>query len=311
MKIMSSFIPSFLLLTFIICFSQSSAQIGRKEMRSKYENQEVNVQSSGSIKSSRIDPSRVVQLSWQPRVFVFRGFASDEECDHLISLASGKTNSVVSDTQQLNARSLASLDVKDEVVVRLEEKISAWTLLPPGNSRPVQVLHYSNEEENRKYDFYGNVSAKQLNEPVMATVILYLSNTSRGGEISFPDSQIQTSRWKSKMWPYGTNHNDLLKPVKGNAILFFNVHPNTFPDKSSHHERTPVTAGEMWSAVKMFHLRAVDGIKVQPEPENSECTDEDEGCPKWAALGECQRNPVFMVGSPDYYGTCRKSCNVC
>ncbi|XP_074282222.1 putative prolyl 4-hydroxylase 12 [Silene latifolia] len=145
----------------------------------------------------------------------------------------------------------------------------------------------------------------------MATVILSLSNTSRGGEISFPESQIKTSGLKSKLWPYSVSRNNLLKPVKGNAILFFNVHPNASPDKRSLHERNPVTEGGMWSAVKVFHLRAVSGINVPTEHENSDCTDEDESCPKWAALGECQRNAVFMVGSPDYYGTCRKSCKVC
>ncbi|KAL9240463.1 hypothetical protein vseg_014679 [Gypsophila vaccaria] len=312
MKIMSKEFTNFLLfLTFMICFSNSSAEITQNEMQSKHDNDGDLVQSSSSTKSTRIDPSRVVQLSWQPRVFVYKGFASDEECDHLISLASGKTNSVVSDTQGLNARSLASLDVKDEVLASLEEKMSVWTLLPPGNSKPLQVIHYANEEANQKYDFYGTNSSLQVNEYLMATVILYLSDSSRGGEISFPDTQIKTSRLKSKMWSYGANHNNLLKPVKGNAILFFNVHPSASPDKNSRHERNPVTKGKMWSAIKLFHLKSVDEMKAQSEPENSDCTDEDDSCPNWAALGECQRNPVFMVGSPDYYGTCRKSCNAC
>ncbi|XP_074282220.1 putative prolyl 4-hydroxylase 12 [Silene latifolia] len=128
----------------------------------------------------------------------------------------------------------------------------------------------------------------------MATVILSLSNTSRGGEISFPESQIKTSGLKSKLWPYSVSRKNLLKPVKGNAILFFNVHPNASPDKRSHHERNPVTEGGMWSAVKVFYLRAVSGITVPTDHENSDCTDEDESCPKWAALGECQRNAVLL-----------------
>jgi len=67
----------------------------------------------------------------------------------------------------------------------------------------------------------------------------------------------------------------------------------------------------MWCATKFFHIRPVSGKKTSSKSEDTDCTDEDENCPKWAAIGECQRNPVFMVGSPDYYGTCRKSCNVC
>ncbi|KAH9603500.1 hypothetical protein KSS87_010016 [Heliosperma pusillum] len=287
----------------------------RKELRNTYGNQEIVVQSGSSIMPGRLDPSRVVQLSWQPRVFVYRGFVSDAECDHLISLASGKTNSVVSDAQGVTARSLADVNVKDEVVARVEEKISAWTLLPLGNSRPLQILHYANEEANEKYDFYGNKSAWQLNEPLMATVILSLSNDSRGGDISFPESQFGTSVLSLmehvQFICFTLVISRLLCNNVGNAILFFNVHPNASPDERSHHKRNPVTEGGMWSAVKIFHLRAFSEINVPTEQANSDCTDEDESCPKWAALGECQRNSVFMVGSPDYYGTCRKSCQVC
>ncbi|KAL1223258.1 putative prolyl 4-hydroxylase 7 [Cardamine amara subsp. amara] len=36
------------------------------------------------------DPSRVTQLSWTPRAFLYKEFLSNEECDHLINLAKGK-----------------------------------------------------------------------------------------------------------------------------------------------------------------------------------------------------------------------------
>ncbi|KNA13455.1 hypothetical protein SOVF_116910, partial [Spinacia oleracea] len=47
-------------------------------------------------------------------VFVYRGFITEEECDHLIPLAHGQkegTNSVISDTQGVSARSLVTLDL--------------------------------------------------------------------------------------------------------------------------------------------------------------------------------------------------------
>ncbi|KNA25360.1 hypothetical protein SOVF_007270 [Spinacia oleracea] len=302
---MASLLQILLFFASMNSFSSSSAEI-QKESGNKEGNQEK------LIHSGRIDPSRVVQLSWQPRVFVYRGFISEEECNHLISLAHGQkegTNSVVSNTQGENARSLVTLDVKDEVVARIEEKVSAWTLLPLENSRSLQVLHYGNEESKQKYDYFGNQSAWQVTEPLMATVILFLSDVSRGGEISFPESQLKTSRLKNRVW--STSNNNLLKPIKGNAVLFFNVRPSSSPDKSSHHERDPVIQGEMWCATKFFHIRSIRKGNTPPESENSDCSDEDENCLQWAALGECQTNPTFMVGSPDYYGTCRKSCHVC
>ncbi|KMT16371.1 hypothetical protein BVRB_3g055160 [Beta vulgaris subsp. vulgaris] len=301
---MASLLQFFLFFACTTSFWSCSAEISRKELRSKETGQQ----------SGRIDPSRVVQLSWQPRVFVYKGFLSEEECDHLISLAHGQkegVNSVISNTEGLSARSSATLDGKDEVVAKIEQKISAWTLLPLENSRSLQVLHYKHEDAKQNYDYFGNKSSWQVGESLMATVILYLSNVPRGGDITFPESQLKTSRLKTKVWPYSTSHNRLLKPIKGNAILFFNVHLNASPDKSSHHERDPVPEGEMWCATKFFHVRAISERNISSESADSECGDEDESCPQWAAIGECERNSIFMVGSPDYYGTCRKSCHVC
>jgi hypothetical protein len=39
-----------------------------------------------SASSFGFDPTRVTQLSWTPRVFLYEGFLSDEECDHFIKL---------------------------------------------------------------------------------------------------------------------------------------------------------------------------------------------------------------------------------
>ena len=36
-----------------------------------------------------------------------------------------------------------------------------------------------------------------------------------------------------------------------------------------------------------------------------ECTDDEADCSKWAEVGECQKNPTFMLKS------CKKSCDQC
>lgn len=125
-------------------------------------------------------------------------------------------------------------------------------------------------------------------------------------EYSFNQSQV-----KNKIWSDCTKVSSVQRPIKGNAILFFTLHPNASPDESSSHARCPVLEGEMWCAAKFFQIREVKKEKISTESVGDECTDEDEDCPHWAAKGECQRNPLFMVGSPDYYGTCRKSCQAC
>ncbi|XP_038709081.1 probable prolyl 4-hydroxylase 12 isoform X2 [Tripterygium wilfordii] len=251
-------------------------------------------------------------LSSTERVFLYEGFLSDEECHHLISLARGLKEATSGDGD--GSRSIGMngsfsssetpLDEEDEMVTRIRERISAWTFIPKGNGKPLQVMHYGLEKAEQNFDYYGNKSMLKLSEPLLATVVLYLSNVSRGGEILF-----RYSEPKNKIWSGCTKTNNILRPIKGNAILFFTRHLNASPDTGSSHARCPVLDGDMWYAVMSYFVRAIDEVSV--ESDGSDCIDEDDNCFQWAAIGECQRNPVYMIGSPDYYGTCRKSCNVC
>lgn len=56
----------------------------------------------------------------------------------------------------------------------------------------VQIWHYGvNDSYGPHYDFYENTEAK-LGENRVATVLMYLSNVTRGGETVFPKSQVKT-----------------------------------------------------------------------------------------------------------------------
>ncbi|XP_052180555.1 probable prolyl 4-hydroxylase 12 [Diospyros lotus] len=307
-----------LVLAFLCFFSTLYAET-RKELRMKEFNQENLIQLAHPV-LSKVDPSQVIELSWQPRVFLYRGFLSEEECDRLISWATSKENTMGNisgsgkdDTSKMVKTSGISLTMDDDMVARIEEKISAWTFLPTENSKPLQVLHVGPEDAKQNYDYVGNKSSLALNEPLMATIVFYLSNVSQGGQILFPESRTESSDLKNKIWSdcRKSSHVPSLRPTKGNALLFFNSHLNASLDRSSSHARCPVLEGEMWWATKVFHVRSITGERVLLQLEDSDCTDEDENCSRWAAVGECQKNPVFMIGSPDYYGTCRKSCNAC
>ncbi|XP_047319760.1 probable prolyl 4-hydroxylase 12 [Impatiens glandulifera] len=199
-----------------------------------------------------------------------------------------------------------NVNTEDDISASIEERVLAWTFLPKENSEPFNVMHLGIEDANQKYDYF---SKKSTDEPLVATVVIYLSNVSHGGQIIFPDSRLKNSVTKQNTWSDCSKINTALRPVKGNAILFFNVRPNASPDKSSVHIRCPVLEGEIWYATKLFHVKPI--TLLQSKVDNSDCSDEDDNCPQWAAVGECKKNPVFMVGSPDYYGTCRKSCTVC
>lgn len=96
-----------------------------------------------------------------------------------------------------------------------------------------------------------------------------------------------------------------VKPRKGDALLFYSLHPNSSPDEESLHQGCPVIEGEKWSATKWIHVSSFE------RRAQGDCVDENEMCGEWAAYGECEKNPVYMVGSTASPGSCRKSCKVC
>uniref|UniRef100_A0A7N0RHV7 procollagen-proline 4-dioxygenase n=2 Tax=Kalanchoe fedtschenkoi TaxID=63787 RepID=A0A7N0RHV7_KALFE len=285
--------------------ASSSSEISRKELRSK-EEQKVFTQlgTRPNSKSNRVDPSRVIQLSRQPRVFMYRGFLPNEECDYLMSLARTKTGDKTSkNTRNQPITSLeSSPDTQDDIAASIEKRISAWTFLPKEYSKPLNVMHFGDEKAEQKYGYFSSKAMEAQSESPLATVILFLSNVSRGGGIIFPQAK------------FASNCNKIsaaLKPIKGNALLFFTSNFDASPENSSVHARCPVVEGESWIATKIFQTRPVEKDKVMYWMNENECTDEDGSCPQWASIGECQRNPVFMIGTPDYYGACRKSCDAC
>lgn len=52
-------------------------------------------------------------------------------------------------------------------------------------------MHYGLQEAEENLDYFGNMSTLGLSHPLMATVILYLSNVARGGELLFTDSEVK------------------------------------------------------------------------------------------------------------------------
>jgi len=269
------------------CSGGSRKELRDKEITSKSDD----TQASYVLGSKFVDPTRVLQLSWLPRVFLYRGFLSEEECDHLISLRKETT-----EVYSVDADGKTQLD---PVVAGIEEKVSAWTFLPGENGGSIKVRSYTSEKSGKKLDYFGEEPSSVLHESLLATVVLYLSNTTQGGELLFPNSEMKP---KNSCLEGG----NILRPVKGNAILFFTRLLNASLDGKSTHLRCPVVKGELLVATKLIYAKKQARIE-----ESGECSDEDENCGRWAKLGECKKNPVYMIGSPDYYGTCRKSCNAC
>ncbi|VAH15537.1 unnamed protein product [Triticum turgidum subsp. durum] len=177
---------------------------------------------------------------------------------------------------------------QDEVVARIEERIAAWTFLPSENGESIQILHYKNGEK----------------------VLMYLSNIEKGGETIFPNAEGKLTQHKDETASECARNGYAVKPVKGDALLFFSLHPDATTDPDSLHGSCPVIEGQKWSATKWIHVRSFENSGKQGGSGDG-CEDENVLCSQWAAVGECAKNPNYMVGTKEAPGFCRKSCNVC
>ncbi|GAV91910.1 2OG-FeII_Oxy_3 domain-containing protein [Cephalotus follicularis] len=269
--------------------------------------------------SVSFDPTRVTQISWHPRAFIHRGFLSDVECDHLIDLAKDKLEkSMVADNEsgksiESEVRTSSGMFLakrQDEIVADIEDRIAAWTFLPVENGESIQILHY---EHGQKYephfDFFHDKNNQQLGGHRVATVLMYLSTVEKGGETIFPSAEEKIPQPKDESWSDCAKKGYAVKPRKGDALLFFSLHLNASTDINSLHGSCPVIEGEKWSATKWIHVRSFE--KSLDLPTDGDCADNHENCRMWANVGECEKNPVYMVGSEGSSGYCRKSCNVC
>ncbi|KAK6928262.1 ShKT domain [Dillenia turbinata] len=269
--------------------------------------------------SVTFDPTRVTQLSWRPRAFIYKGFLSDEECDHLIELAKGKLErSMVADNGsgksiESKVRTSSGMFLSramDKIVAGIEARIAAWTFLPEENGEAIQILHYEHGEKYEPhFDYFQDKLNIEKGGHRVATVLMYLSNIEKGGETVFPASELKNAQQKNGNWSECAKRGYAVKPYKGDALLFFSLHPDATTDELSLHGSCPVIEGEKWSATKWIHVRSFE--KQGWQTLNGECADQNENCPGWAAKGECEKNPFYMIGNKYTLGYCRKSCGVC
>ncbi|KAF9618802.1 hypothetical protein IFM89_002670, partial [Coptis chinensis] len=102
---------------------------------------------------------------------------------------------------------------------RIEDRISGWIFLPKENSEAVQIMHYVHEDTRECLDYYGDKARLGFDESLMATVVLYLSNVSHGGETLFRKPESKNSQPKEDTWSECAKTGYAVKPLKGNALL--------------------------------------------------------------------------------------------
>ncbi|CAI5471449.1 unnamed protein product [Closterium sp. Yama58-4] len=210
---------------------------------------------------------RVIQLSsWRPRAYLFKRFLSEEECDHIVAQATPRlqrssvvdgVDGHVSVSAVRTSSGMFMEKGEDDVIARIEQRIAVWTFLPLANQESLQVLRYGvGQKYDPHHDYFDDPLHKQRGGHRYATVLMYLNNVTKGGETTFPTHKDPTP--KDDSWSDCAKGVLGVKPIKGDALLFFNLLPDGTPDESSLHHACPVVEGEKWSAPKWIHVGSFD-----------------------------------------------------
>jgi prolyl 4-hydroxylase len=192
----------------------------------------------------------VLQSMYSPRVVVFGGLLSDEECEALIDLAKprlARSHTVETKTggEEINADRTSSgmffQRAENELIRRIETRIARLLNWPEENGEGLQVLHYlPGTEYKPHYDYFdpkepGTPSILKRGGQRVGTLLMYLAEPAKGGGTVFPDVHLE------------------IAPRRGNGVFFSYERPH--PSTRTLHGGSPVLEGEKWIATKWLRER--------------------------------------------------------
>lgn len=186
-----------------------------------------------------------------PRITVFGGLLSDDECDALIAasrpkLAPSETVDRASGGTEVNAARTSEgtyfFHDASPLVETINRRIAKVTRWPLSHGEPLQILRYGvGAEYQPHYDYFsledpGTPKLLEHGGQRVGTLIVYLNTPDAGGATVFPDLGLEVAAHR------------------GNAVFFSYDRP--IPETRTLHGGTPVTAGEKWIATRWMRQSA-------------------------------------------------------
>ena len=188
---------------------------------------------------------RLLTTLRHPRVIVFGGLLSDDECAGLMALAEPRllrSETVENDTGGSEVNAARTSDGmffgrgETPLIDTIERRIAALLRWPLDHGEGMQVLRYRPGAEYRPHHDYfdpahaGTARILQRGGQRVGTLVMYLSTPEGGGATTFPDVGLEVA------------------PVRGNAVFF--SYDRADASTRTLHGGAPVTAGEKWVATK-------------------------------------------------------------
>jgi prolyl 4-hydroxylase len=180
-----------------------------------------------------------------PRVVLFGGLLSDDECDGLIELALprlARSETVDNHTGGSEVNAARTSDGmffgrgEAPLIDRIERRIAALVRWPIENGEGLQILRYRPGAEYKPHNDYFDPAQPGMAKVLarggqrVGTLVMYLNTPARGGGTTFPDVALEVA------------------PIKGGALFFSYDRPHAVT--RTLHGGAPVLEGEKWVATK-------------------------------------------------------------
>ncbi|KAK9159744.1 hypothetical protein Syun_006085 [Stephania yunnanensis] len=177
-------------------------------------------------------------ISWSPRIIVLHNFLSNE--------------GIKSDVRTSSGMFLNHEERKYPLIKAIEKRISVFSQIPVENGELIQVLRYEKSQFYKPHhDYFSDTFNLKRGGQRIATMLMYLSDNVEGGETYFPMAGDGDCFCGGKL-VRGLS----VKPVQGDAVLFWSMGLDGQSDVNSIHGGCEVLSGEKWSATKWMRQKA-------------------------------------------------------
>ena len=198
-------------------------------------------------------PVQVLMSLRLPRVVLFGGLLTGDECDALIALArprlarSETVDTATGGSEVNTARTSEGMFFErgeTPLIDRIERRIAALVNWPVERGEGLQILRYRpGAQYEPHHDYFdpakpGTPRILERGGQRVGTLVMYLNTPARGGDTIFPDAGLS------------------IGPTRGSGVFFSYDRPH--PDTRTLHGGAPVLAGEKWVATKWLRERRFD-----------------------------------------------------
>eukprot|EP00440_Ansanella_granifera_P044044 gb/GFBE01047731.1/.p1 GENE.gb/GFBE01047731.1/~~gb/GFBE01047731.1/.p1 ORF type:complete len:416 (+),score=91.69 gb/GFBE01047731.1/:1-1248(+) len=229
---------------------------------------EIGFQRNVTLRPQNSEPLdiQIYTQALQPLVVEVSSFLDDEECKHIIDKAlphikksgvSHMDHDVGKPDTNWRSSSTYFMPSDDDILRRLDTRVSALTLIKKTHQEHAQILRYEKGERYVAHHDYFDVKAYAKNEDIqrltnrglfnrLATVFFYLSDVEEGGETNFPRSGGLRQPNDFGDCSKGVS----VHPRQGRIVIFYSQTAAAELDVYSLHGGCAVQKGTKWSANK-------------------------------------------------------------